>query len=291
MSSEERPRNKKHYVFKGSNFILSPLNTKNISMNFINANKNKNKNSSNILLNNLNTKKSKKNLNQEFVKSNPNLLAFSKANNSFINAIKINNNLKKNFVDITNNNINFIKKLYVNKKNKEINNFMNNSKSHNKSNSNEKKISYDYLKTEILTSDSNILNKEKKLKKIPSINILFQQKSNFQRSNSHYYDDLFGSSSGLFKMDLPNYKFDSERNFYDHINNAQKAKDDQLRTESGTNQSTNESKIAKKKRVNINMKGNKKGENEKGRGPEEIHWFLVKTIQEAKKLQNNIEFN
>ena len=135
MSSEERLRNKKHYVFKGSNFILSPLNTKNISMNFINANKNKNKNNSNILLNNLNTKKSKKNLNQEFVKSNPNLLAFSRANNSFINAIKINNNLKKNFVDITNNNLNFIKKLYVNKKNKEINNFMNSSKSHNKSNS------------------------------------------------------------------------------------------------------------------------------------------------------------
>ena len=192
-------------------------------------------------------------------------------------------------MNITNNNINYIKKLYVNKKNKEINNFMNSSKSHNKSYIKEKKISYDYLKTEIPSSNSNIFNNEKIFKKIPSINILFQQKSNFQRSNSHYYDDLFGSSSGLFKKDLPNYKYNSERNFHDQINNTQKEKDDQYRTESGTNQSTNESKIMKKKRVNINMKGNKKGENEKRRGPEEIHWFMVKTIQEIKKLENNID--
>ena len=54
MSSQERHRNNKKYVFKGGNFILSPLNPKNISLNLISANKkeNKNKNNSNILINN-----------------------------------------------------------------------------------------------------------------------------------------------------------------------------------------------------------------------------------------------
>ena len=62
MSSQERHRNNKKYVFKGGNFILSPLNPKNISFNLISANKkeNKNKNNSNILTNNLSTKKAKK---------------------------------------------------------------------------------------------------------------------------------------------------------------------------------------------------------------------------------------
>jgi len=290
MSSEERPRNKKYYVFKGGNFILSPLNSKNISMNFINANKNKNKNNSNILINNLNTKKSKKNINQEFVKSNPNLLVFSKVNNSFTNAIKINSDLKKNVVNITNNNINYIKKLYVNTKNKDSINFMNNSQSLKKNYLKENKLSYDYLKTEIPTSDYNNFKKEKKFKNIPNINLLFPQKSNFQRSNSNYYDDLFGSSSGLFKKDFPNYKYDSERNFYEHINNTQNAKYEKFRSVSGTKQSINESKNDKKKRENINMKGDKKGENETRKGPEEIHWFFVKSIQEGKKLQNNVDF-
>ena len=35
MSSQERHNNKKRYVFKGGNFFLSPLNTNNISLNFI----------------------------------------------------------------------------------------------------------------------------------------------------------------------------------------------------------------------------------------------------------------
>jgi hypothetical protein len=142
----------------------------------------------------------------------------------------------------------------------------------------------------IILKHYNNFKKEKKFKNIPNINLLFPQKSNFQRSNSNYYDDLFGSSSGLFKKDLPNYKYDSERNFYEHINNTQNAKDEKFRSVSGTKQSINESKNAKKKRENINMKGDKKGENETRKGPEEIHWFLVKSIQEGKKLQNNVDF-
>ena len=291
MSSQERHRNKKRYVFKGGNFILSPLSSKNISLNFINTNKkeNRNKNNSNIitnnLSNNLSTKKTKKNLNQEFVKSNPNLLAFSRANNSFINAIKINNTPKKNFVNLTNNNINYIKKLYVNKKPKDSNYFMNNSKSHNKSSLGEKKLSYEYLKTDIQTSYSNIFRKEKKFQNIPNINLLFPRKNNFQKCNSNYYDDFLGSSSGLFKKDFSNLKFNSPENI------IYKSKDEnKINSESGTNQSTNDSKIAKKKRVNKNMDGNKKGENMGRKGPEELHWYFVKSIQDGKKYQTKFDF-
>ena len=296
MSSQERHRNNKKYVFKGGNFILSPLNPKNISLNLISANKkeNKNKNNSNILTNNLSTKKAKKNLNQEFVKSNPNLLAFSRVNNSFINSIKINNNNtpRKNFVNYTNNNINYIKKLYVNKKSKENNYFMNNSKSHNKSSLGDKKLSYEYLKTDIQTSYSNIFKKEKKFQNIPNINLLFPRKNNFQKSNSNYYEDFLGSSSGLFKRDFPNLKFNSPENIQDKINIIyNKSKDDKVNSESGTNQSTNDSKITKKKRMNINMEGNKKGENIVFKGPEELHWYFVKSIQDGKKFQTKFDYN
>ena len=275
--------NKKNYIFKGGNFILSPLNSKNISLNFISANKkeSKNKNNSNIIINNLSTKKTKKNLNQEFVKSNPNLLAFSRANNSYIiNAIKMSNNdLKKNFVNLTNNNINYIKKLYVNKKSKENNYLINSTKSHNKSNLGEKKLSYDYIKTEIPSSNSDIFKKNPKIKNIPNINVLYPLKNNFQKSNSNYYDDLLGSSSGLFKKDLPNFKFNSSDKSFE--NNFQpKSKDDQVRSESGTNQSTNDTKNIQKKKVKEN--GIKKG-------PEEIHWFFVKSIQEGKKFMNKFD--
>ena len=285
MSSKERHRNKKRYIFKGGNFILSPLNSSNISLNFISSNKKetKNKNNSEMIMNNISTKKSKKNLNPEFVKSNPNLLAFSRSNNSYLNAI--NNTPSKNFVNLTNNNINYIKKLYVNKKAKENNYFINNSKSHNKNNLGEKKLSYDYLKTEIPSSNSNIFKKGSKIQNIPNINIIFPSKNNFQKSNSHFYDDFYGSSSGLFKKDLPNFK---DKSFEEKII-LHKVKEDQGRSESGTNQSTNESKIIKKKKVNINLEGNKKGENITRKGPEEIHWYFVKSIQEGKKYQNKFD--
>ena len=291
MSSQDRHRNKKRYIFKGGNFILSPLNSKNISLNFISSNKKeiKNKNNSKLIINNISTKKTKKNLNPEFVKSNPNLLAFSRANNSYLNAINHNNTPNKNFVNLTNNNINYMKKLYVNKKTKENNYFINNSKSHNKNNLGEKKLSYDYLKTEIPSSNSNIFKKGTKVQNIPNINIIFPSKNNFQKSNSNFYDDFYGSSSGLFKKDLPNFKYNSSDKSFEEKIILNKGKEDQGRSESGTNQSTNESKIIKNKKVNINIEGNKKVENILRKGPEEIHWYFVKSIQEGKKYQNKFD--
>ena len=289
MSSQERHRNKKRYIFKGGNFILSPLNAKNISLNFISSNKKGSKNNNNnskILANNLNTKK---NLNPEFVKSNPNLLAFSRANNSYLNAINNNNTPVKNFVNLTNNNINYIKKLYVNKKSKENNYFMNNSTSHNKNNLGEKRLSYEYLKTEIPSSNSNIFKKGSKVQNIPNINLIFPSKNNFQKSNSYFYDDFLGSSSGLFKKDLPNFKYNSSDKSFEEKIILHKGKEEQGRPESGTNQSTNDSKIIKKKKVNINLEGNKKRENISRKGPEEIHWYFVKCIQEGKKFQNKFD--
>ena len=70
------------------------------------------------------------------------------------------------------------------------------------------------------------------------MNLIFFPRNNFQKSNSNFYNDFLGSSSGLFKKDLPN-----------NLNN--KIKEDQGRSENITNQSTNESKINPKKKINI----------------------------------------
>ena len=288
MSSKERHRNKKNLVFKGGNFILSPLNSNNISLNFINTTKkdNKPKNNSNILINNISFIKSKKNLNPEFIRSNPNLLAFSRGN-PFLSSMRNNNSSSKNFVNLTNNNI---KKLYVNKKSKENNYFINTSKSHNKNNNlSQKKLSYDYLKTEIPSTNNNsALKKNNKIQNIPNINIIYPQKNNFQKSNSHFYDDFLGSPSDLYKKDLPNFKYNSSEKILEEHIIRQKAKDKQERSESGTNQSTNETKINTKKKVNINTDVYIIGEKLVRKGPEELHWYFVKSIQDGKKLQSKI---
>ena len=276
MSSQERHRNKNRYVFKGGNFILSPLNSKNIYMNYISTNRKEgqNKNSSQLIKNNLNPNFPKKNLNQEFIKSNPNLLIFSGANKSYINVTKINNN----FINLTNNDLSYIKKLYVNKKGKENNYFMN-RKSHNKNNLGDKKLSYDYLKTDIPATNPNFMKKNPKMQNIPNINVIFPSKNNFQKSNSNFYDDFLGSSSGLFKKDFSKIKLAPDKSF-DHINIIYKSKNEPIRTESGTNQKTNESKnIKNNKRKEINNKG-----------PEELHWYFVKSIQEGKKSITQFDF-
>lgn len=246
MTSRERKssNNKKKYIFKDGNHILSPLNSKNISLNFISSNKKENKSKSNpkIIINNLLTEQNKKNLMQ-------------------------------NFSNFSNNNFNILKKLYINKKAKE----MQNSKSHKKSNLSKKKLSYNYLKTEMTPSYSNIFNKSNKITNmnIPNITLIFHQKYNIQKSNSNYYDNnYFGNSYGLLKKDIPNYNYVNNRN--------KKLKEEQ----NETNQSTNDTN---KKRVNvINKIGNKK--NEIYKGPEEIHLFFVKSIQNGKKYEKEFDF-
>ena len=195
MSSQERHRNKKRYVYNSGKIIFSPLSSKNISLNFKDANKNKN--NSKIIINNLSTEKNRYNSNQKLIKSNPNLLVLYNENNFY------NNRKYKNIVNLTDNNINYIKK------------FSNNSKSHNKTNLGNKKSSYDYLKTDVNSSNSNIF-RNKQIQHIPNISQLFPPKNYFQKSNSEYYNDFFGSSSGLFKgkLEIKNDKFKKgENNF------------------------------------------------------------------------------
>jgi hypothetical protein len=65
MSSGKKNLNKKNYIIKGGNIIVSPLNSNNISGNFTNENKkesikNMKKNPTNIIINNFNYRKQKK---------------------------------------------------------------------------------------------------------------------------------------------------------------------------------------------------------------------------------------
>ena len=67
MSSSKKDKNKKNYIFKGGNILISPPNPNNIS-GFTNASKNEmNKMiNNNIIINNFNYKKQKKKFKKRF---------------------------------------------------------------------------------------------------------------------------------------------------------------------------------------------------------------------------------
>ena len=288
MSSSKKDKNKKNYIFKGGNILISPPNPNNIS-GFTNASKNEmNKMiNNNIIINNFNYKKQKKNLKKDFVNSNPNFLDLSRDKNPYKNALKINNEAIKKFLDVPNNNIYSFKNMYLNRKNKNnkdvSNYFLNNSRSHNKSYFGEKKITYDYFKKEIVPIKTNNNKKESKIRNVSNVNLV-SPKSNFQKSYSNFYEDLVGSPSGLLKRDLPSFKYKSPDKSHEELaSTAQKTKDTYLLTE-GINQCTNESRKIERKRSKINIDGNQKGENGSNKGPEEMHWYFVKCIQDGRKV-------
>ena len=295
MSSGKKNLNKKKYIFKGGNIIVSPPNSNNISGNFTNENKkesikNMKKNPTNIIINNFNYRKQKKNLKQDFVNSNPSFLDLQRQKLSYKNALKINNEAIKKFLDVPTDNIDQFKNFYLNRKNKNnnhkdlSNNFINSSRSHNKSYFGEKKITYDYFKRDILPMKNNNLQKDSKVRNISNLNLM-TPKSNFQKSYSNFYGDFVGSGAGLFKRDLPNFKYKSPEKIIDeHASTAHKTKDTYAFTEGAVNQSTNESKNFEKKKTNIYLDKDKKGENISGKGPEEMHWYFIKCIQDGKKL-------
>jgi len=225
MSSTDRNRNNKCFSFKSGNSFLSPFNPNKSSFNFININKKEIKNHSpiNIIINDLNYIRSKKNIG----KNKKKCLDSSNINISYTNSFKFNNSQNLKFMNLSNNNI---KNINLNNKNKENNYILNKNRAKSKSNLGPKILSYDYLNTEI--PSVNIFQKAQKIKNITNLKILYHPKNNFQKNNSSYYDDLFS---------FPN-------------------------------------------KININMDNNKKVKNEVSKGPEEMHWYFVKCIQDGKKV-------
>ena len=231
MSSTDRNRNNKCFSFKsGNSSFLSPFNPNKSSFNFININKKEIKNHSpiNIIINDLNYIRSKKNIG----KSKKKFLDSSKINISYSNSFKFDNSQNLKFINLSNNNI---KNINLNNKNKENNYILHKNKAKSKSNLGPKILSYDYLNTEI--PSVNIFQKAQKIKNITNLKILYHPKNNFQKNNSSCYDDLFS---------FPN-------------------------------------------KININMDNNKKVKNEVGKGPEEMHWYFVKCIQDGKKVITKID--
>ena len=87
---------------------------------------------------------------------------------------------------------------------------------------------------------------------------------------------------------MPNFKYNSSEIRFEEHYLLKKGKDE-ARPESGTNQSsTNETKNIKKKKMNINTDVYTIGEKSVRKGPEELHWYFVKSIQDGKKLQTKI---
>jgi len=276
MSSKKRHHNKKYYIFKGENSSFIPLNKFNILSNFISSNKTerKNNNNSNIIINVFNNKK-------EFFNYKPKILDVSKINNSYTNTFDLNKNKKVKLAKSTNNK--FEKLNLKNKNNEHSDYFMNSYTSKTKSNLGKKKLTYDYLKTDITPKKYYNLKKGSKLKNIQKINLLFPTKYNFKKNDSNYYDELFGSTSGLFKKYFSNFKYNTYEQIKEKNSNiALKPKNAQIKPEGIYNKISNESKN--------NINENKKRENDERKGPEEIHWYLVKSIQEGKKLKTKLDF-
>ena len=113
--------------------------------------------------------------------------------------------------------------------------------------------------------------------------MLFPTKYNSKKNDSNYYDELFGSTSGLFKKYFSNFKYNTCEQIKEKNSNiALKPKNAQIKPEGIYNKISNESKN--------NINENKKRENDERKGPEEIHWYLVKSIQEGKKLKTKLDF-
>ena len=228
MSSTSRNYNN-NYSFKSANSFLSPFQPNKSSFNLMNIRKKETKNLSpiNIIINDLNYIRSKKNIgiiNHKFLDSSKINISNNISNK---NSFKFNNSQNLKFMNLSNNNI---KNINLNNKNKENNYILNKNRAKSKSNLGKKILSYDYLNTEI--PSVNIFQKAQKIKNITNLKILYHPKNNFQKNSSSYYDDLFS---------FPN-------------------------------------------KININMDNNKKGINEVSKGPEEMHWYFVKCIQDGKKV-------
>ena len=193
-----------------------------------------------------------------------------------------------------NNNAYNLKKLYINKKIKDINfSAKNDSFNNNKRNINNtynylsNRQSYEHIKTNP-NNTSNDLN----IKLILPVNNNFGKKLVNQN-----YDDIIGTSSGLFKKNISsNFKLNTPedviKNYYNNPN-IKFNKEEQYIKESFINQNTNNSKMKKKqKSIERSISGGDyldNNKNNKKKCPEDLHFFYINMIQKGKKMEKYIE--
>ena len=325
-SFEKHEKNniKKKKILYGSNFLLSPLNKKVNSLNYFSVNRKnsdyQSRNDIKIVVNKLNPEqyRKKNNINSEQINnilklnkayslsrpkninklnSNKILSTYSNVNSSNLSPmkgnIKYNNNLTtddlNNNIDINNNNNAYnLKKLYINKKIKEINFFAKNDSFNNRNNFSTNRQSFEHLKTDV-----NITPKESNIKLILPDKNYFDKKLENQN-----YDDIIGTPSGLFKKNnFSNFHFNTPgnilKNYYNNPN-MKMIKDDKIIIDSYTNQSTTDSKKKiKKKNIDRSISGRERFNNKikinKKRCPEDLHFYYINMIQKGKKLENDLE--
>ena len=207
--------------------------------------------------------------------------------------IKYDNNLTtddlNNDIEINNNNVYNLKKLYINKKIKEINFFTKNDSFNNRNNHSSKRQSYEYLKTDV--------NNEPKMS---NIKLILPDKNIYDKKlENQNYDDIIGTPSGLFKKNnFSNFHFNIPvnvlKNYYNNPN-IKIIKDEKIIIDSYTNQSTRDSKNKiNKKSIDRNISGKeclnkKKIKINKKICPEDLHFYYINMIQKGKKLENDIE--
>ena len=294
----EKHHNKKKFIFKGGNYLLSPLNNKKInSLNYFSLNKRNNdfQNKKGIF-NKINTEQLKKridiNLEQINKKLNINpknqlsrpknlnkLNHYTNTNNSHLNSVKndkkYDNNLttddlNKNIIVINNNTYN-LKKLYINKKNKEYNYFSNNDSFISPKNGASNIESYEYIKTNI-NNTSNKLNSQLLL---PNQNIF---------GTKLYNNDIIGTPSGLYKKNNHlNFKKNSFGNIMEKFNNYSKIKiNSNTNIKKGIDSPISVLKFLKNKKEKANKKI-------KDKCPEELHFYYIRKIQKGKNIEKELE--
>ena len=209
------------------------------------------------------------------------------ANNKYENNLT-SDDLNKNNADIDNSAYN-LKKLYINKKVKNINFFSKNDSFKNNNNITNIQPN-EHLKTDINSTPKG-----------ENIKLILPEKNNFDKKMGNLnFDDIIGTPSGLFKKNGPsNLQFDSPgnilKNYYNN-KNIKIHKDDKFKMDSFTNLSTSDSKnkirkksidlsISKKEKDYFNLKIKKT----KFKCPEDLHFYYINMIQKGKKLEKEME--
>ena len=290
----EKHHNKKKYIFKGGNYLLSPINNKKInSLNYFSLNKRNNDiQSKKGIFNKINNTEQyqKKNdinleqLNNKIIINKRNALSrpknlnqmhfYTNANNSYLNSAKndkkYDNNLttddlKKNIIVINNNTYN-LKKLYINKKNKELNYYSNNDSFSNQKNCGSNIQSYEYIKT-------NINNTPNKL----NLQLLFPNQNIFEKK---IYNDIIGTPSGLYKKNSHlNFKMNSFRNIMEKYNNYSNIKiNPNKKLKKVIDSPISAIKLLEKKYKII-----------KDKCPEELHFYYIRKIQKGKRIEKELD--
>lgn len=312
----EKYHNRKKQLFNGGAHLLSPLNKKINSLNYFGINKKNNdiqsKNDIKVIVSKLNPdqlRKKNNNINSEQINNilkvnrayslsraknnikldnnqiigtysniNTTNLSTSKTNNGYENNLTSENIYKnKNNIDINNDSYN-LKKLYINKKIKDISIFAKNDSFNKIKNYSANRQPYVHLQTE-----TNIL-KDSNIKLIIPDRDFFEKK--LENKN---LEDIIGTPSGLFKKN-------NQTNFqYNPRNpNIKMHRDEKIIIDSLTNQSTNDSK---NKKIQQNIYRSISGKDYsnfkniiiKNKCPEDLHFYYITMVQQGKNLEKEIE--